>query len=264
MTHPAHRNSNVVYLRRPGQPAASPGHSETDDRADPSAKDHLFETSAFLSAYRRRSLRWLAISLLLSLAFHLAAAAMALSALSDRTNPRLAPTQPLQVSLAPPVKPEEAPPILMPSHAPKSPAEVRVPKPLPVLATAPRAVKPEFAVTAPTEKMQDIPAPQVHKTEAQAITLPVFAAAYLNNPPPAYPLSARRLGQEGLVLVHALISPAGRPEQVKLGTSSGVVSLDEAALNAVQRWSFIPARRGAEPVAAWVEVPIRFKLEQKD
>ena len=39
------------------------------------------------------------------------------------------------------------------------------------------------------------------------------------------------------------------------------VRLDEAARNAVQRWKFVPARRGDEPVSAWVIVPISFVLE---
>ena len=30
--------------------------------------------------------------------------------------------------------------------------------------------------------------------------------------------------------------------------------------DAVKRWRFMPARRGASTVAAWVQVPVNFKL----
>jgi protein TonB len=38
--------------------------------------------------------------------------------------------------------------------------------------------------------------------------------------------------------------------------------LDQAALQAVKQWHFVPAQRGGEAVAAWVEVPIVFRLEE--
>jgi periplasmic protein TonB len=48
---------------------------------------------------------------------------------------------------------------------------------------------------------------------------------------------------------------------VSIETSSGSTSLDEAALEAVRKWHFVPARRGAQAVEAWHLVPIVFKLE---
>lgn len=92
------------------------------------------------------------------------------------------------------------------------------------------------------------------------ITPPGFDAAYLNNPAPAYPSAARRLGLEGTVLLRVQVSASGAPQQVEIVQSSGIALLDEAALNAVKNWSFIPARRGDEPTAAAVEVPVRFRL----
>jgi len=41
-----------------------------------------------------------------------------------------------------------------------------------------------------------------------AVEPPRYNAAYLSNPPPAYPLAARRRGIEGTVLVRAEISAA--------------------------------------------------------
>jgi len=54
----------------------------------------------------------------------------------------------------------------------------------------------------------------------------------------------------------------GRPTSVALKRSSGVESLDRAALAAVRRWTFEPARSAGIPVASRVEVPVRFSLSE--
>jgi protein TonB len=95
----------------------------------------------------------------------------------------------------------------------------------------------------------------------QPASSPQYDAAYLHNPPPAYPPLAKRLNMEGSVIVRVLVDTAGRPAQVELERSSGASILDQAALKAVRQWSFVPARQGGEAVAAWVNVPIRFHLE---
>jgi len=96
---------------------------------------------------------------------------------------------------------------------------------------------------------------------ADAIEPPHFNVAYLNNPRPTYPPIARRLGLEGLVVLRVQVSAKGAPEQVAVAQTSGASVLDEAALKAVQGWTFTPARRGDTPVAHMVDVPIRFQLK---
>lgn len=78
--------------------------------------------------------------------------------------------------------------------------------------------------------------------------------------PPAYPRRAIDLGQEGEVLIRALVGPDGDSREIRLWRSSGVPLLDEAALRAVRRWAFEAARVDGRPVEAWVEVPVRFQL----
>ncbi len=95
----------------------------------------------------------------------------------------------------------------------------------------------------------------------ESFSEPVFAAAYLNNPPPPYPLVARRRGIGGVVLLRAEVSPEGRCLQAKVAKSSGFGPLDDAALEAVKKWRFVPAKRGGQAVSAWVEIPVNFKLE---
>jgi protein TonB len=97
--------------------------------------------------------------------------------------------------------------------------------------------------------------------QGSAVQPPRFDAAYLQNPEPEYPALSQRLGEEGRVFLRVLVSPEGRADQVELKQSSGFSRLDAAAQAAVRRWRFQAARRGAEPVAAWVIVPITFHLD---
>lgn len=91
-----------------------------------------------------------------------------------------------------------------------------------------------------------------------------FDVAYLNNPAPAYPGLARRLGEEGTVRLRVWVSREGRAGKVELAQSTGSPRLDRAALETVSRWRFEPARENGAPVEQWVIVPIKFKLENQD
>jgi len=62
-------------------------------------------------------------------------------------------------------------------------------------------------------------------------------------------------------VLRVVVKPDGTPDAVALRQSSGSARLDEAALEAVRRWRFVPARQGDTPVSAAVIVPIVFSLE---
>ncbi|RMD68336.1 MAG: energy transducer TonB, partial [Gammaproteobacteria bacterium] len=83
----------------------------------------------------------------------------------------------------------------------------------------------------------------------------------LANPKPRYPRLARRRGLEGEVLLEVKVGSAGLPLRVRVVRSSGHPVLDRAALEAVSRWRFAPARRGGIPVTATTRIPVRFRLE---
>jgi len=93
------------------------------------------------------------------------------------------------------------------------------------------------------------------------VTPPLFNAAYLDNQPPSYPALSRRLGEQGRVVLRVLVDANGRAGQVEVRASSGAERLDESARATVSGWKFVPAKRGGEPFAEWVLVPISFKLE---
>lgn len=128
-------------------------------------------------------------------------------------------------------------------------------------ARAPTMADPAPAAQAPAAASESAPAPRVpHPAESATVTPPDVRAAYLNNPRPPYPLAARRLGLEGRVVLRAEILENGSCGQIAVAQGSGHEILDEAALRAVKQWYFVPARRGGDAVAAWVEIPVSFKL----
>lgn len=143
----------------------------------------------------------------------------------------------------PHIKPVEPPPILTAQAAPDAPAvfEAPPPKPEPVMAPPPAPVQ---AVEAP-------PAP---------VLPPDFTAAYLDNPAPGYPAMSRKLNEQGRVQLRVFVSPAGKADRVEIQRSSGFSRLDDAALQAVRSWRFVPATQSGRAVAAWVVVPLSFSL----
>ena len=170
----------------------------------------------------------------------------------------------------------EAPPPAPPQpkiQPPKPPAKThasapQVPHvPTPTLITVERtnAAAPSVAPPAPEAPPAPVAvakAPAVNAApRVESIEPPHFDVAYLNNPRPAYPPIARKLGIEGVVLLRVDVSAKGTPDKIVIAQTSGATLLDEAAMKAVQGWTFVPARRGDAPIAHPVEVPIRFQLK---
>jgi protein TonB len=77
---------------------------------------------------------------------------------------------------------------------------------------------------------------------------------------PPYPRRALSQHQEGVVLLRALIDEQGAAREIKLQATSGYPLLDRAALEAVETWQFMPETVNGRPVAVWVEVPVRFRI----
>ena len=77
---------------------------------------------------------------------------------------------------------------------------------------------------------------------------------------PTYPANARRLGIEGTTLLRVLVLDDGRVGEIQIQQSAGHPDLDRAAAEAVRRWRFDPARKGADAVAVWVLLPVEFHL----
>jgi len=152
-------------------------------------------------------------------------------------------------------------PVVKPKPKPK-PIVKPQPKPKPVVKPKPQPKPIQKAAPKPQPKPQS--QPQKSQPSApgsrNAFVPPTSTAAYLRNPKPSYPPLAQRRGMQGVVLLLVEVSDKGLPTVVKVKKTSGYMLLDKAALKAVRAWRFAPAKRGGLPVAAAVEVPIRFTL----
>lgn len=81
-------------------------------------------------------------------------------------------------------------------------------------------------------------------------------------PAPDYPARALMRGEGGTALVIAHIGPDGVPTSTEIAQSSGSRELDRAAMQAVRRWRFEPAREGGRPTVGRVAVPIDFQVSR--
>lgn len=81
-------------------------------------------------------------------------------------------------------------------------------------------------------------------------------------PKPPYPALSRELGEEGVVLLRVSVGAGGEFEQVQLLRSSGFIRLDRAARDGVRSWRFDAAWQAGQPVAASIDIPVRFRLDE--
>jgi periplasmic protein TonB len=145
--------------------------------------------------------------------------------------------------------------------------EMRDPEPQPVAESLPPKVeaklKPEPQVTTQIQPAKKIDSKQPNSmalhSDNGAITQ--IKPAYLKNPPPGYPEVSRRRGEEGVVVLVALVGADGEIKELKVKESSGFEKLDQAAVMAVKKWRFQPAKMGMIDISSEVEIPIRFRLK---
>ncbi|WP_166363974.1 energy transducer TonB [Pseudomonas akapageensis] len=180
---------------------------------------------------------------------------------------------------APERKQVEAPtPVKVPVTAKPDTAQ---PKPLPVAKT------PVITKTPPPQRPEPRPSQATHSTPATvqtetqpapaktvSPTAPSIAApappltpvvslrpSFVTPPPaPRYPSVARRRNQQGIVRVEVCLDERGQQQKLTLIKSSGVESLDQAALEAVKSWRFRPEIVDGRAVPSRVEIPIEFAL----
>lgn len=79
-------------------------------------------------------------------------------------------------------------------------------------------------------------------------------------PPPAYPEIARLAGVEGVVTLWVYIDRDGAVQDIQLMHSSGVSSLDDAALAAAVNTRWTSARNNGLPVGVWTTLRYNFSL----
>lgn len=166
---------------------------------------------------------------------------------------------------APPTpEPPKPLPVEQPKPKPKpKPKPQPKPKPLP---PPPEGPPSEKAVSAPAPEPEPAAATPLAAKEADELAAPVeqprVDASQSNNPAPVYPTLSRRLREQGTVYLELMILPDGSVSEISVKTSSGFGRLDAAALDAVRRWRYVPAKRGGVAIPFRYVQPIEFSLSR--
>jgi len=124
---------------------------------------------------------------------------------------------------------------------------------------APAAIDSKPAAPAPA------PAPSKQPPEPQWVAAslpPEHGQCSASNTARLYPALLRERGLQGRVTLRVQVDEQGRATDIQLKQGSGLRLFDEAARLVAQACRFIPARRGEQTVASWVEYPVRFTLQQ--
>lgn len=162
----------------------------------------------------------------------------------------------IKVELPPP---DEPPPPTAAEMKPVAPPKPRPPQPKPAAAPRPTA---QAAVTkAPVPDAGNASITQQQAAASSSLVVFEGKPRYRIPPTPAvYPPRSIELGQQGEVMVRVRLNADGTAAEIMVWRSSSFPLLDRAALTAVRGWHFLPALRDGRPVAAWVEIPVRFHL----
>ena len=78
---------------------------------------------------------------------------------------------------------------------------------------------------------------------------------------PTYPEIAQEAGIEGVVVVQAFIDQKGRVKETLILKGVPNTGLDEAAMEAIRRTRFKPAKQRERAVGVWISIPVNFKLK---
>ena len=172
--------------------------------------------------------------------------------------PKVTPMPPAPPSPPVPAKQPAAVPKATPLPAPSQPVAIAdtTPSPnAPTGVTTPQPPAPPVAAPAVAEKIVATASPS-----PPTIVPPSTDADYLNNPKPKYPRKSNLQGEQGTVYVLVQVGVNGNAMKVDIQKSSGFDGLDQAALDAIKHWRFVPGTRNGVPEISWVVVPMPFSL----
>lgn len=78
---------------------------------------------------------------------------------------------------------------------------------------------------------------------------------------PNYPSELKREGVQGLAAVSCVIDETGNVISSKV-TKSSHPGFEKAALDAIEKWKFKPAKKDGKAVKVRVTIPFRFNLDE--
>ena len=182
----------------------------------------------------------------------------------------------LMVNLINPPSPEQPKP---PQPEPPKPPKLRTIEPPPpehqhLVVEAPVVLPDEPVAYAPPPSPSPSPAvevPQSVPTVVEAPSLPPqsvmlpgeLSVSCPERSPPDYPMFAKRMNEQGKVVLRVELGEDGRVVNATVKTSSGHQRLDNAALSAVKMWRCKPVIRNGVAVSAVALQPFSFILEER-
>ena len=78
---------------------------------------------------------------------------------------------------------------------------------------------------------------------------------------PVYPEIAQEAGIEGVIVVQAFIDDKGRVKETQILKGVPNTGLDEAAMDAIRKTRFRPAKQRERAVGVWISIPVNFRLK---
>ncbi|WP_416262228.1 energy transducer TonB [Gibbsiella quercinecans] len=167
---------------------------------------------------------------------------------------------------------EEAPPVPVPVAPPVPPKPKPKPKPTPKVEPKPKPVR---EVTRPVSEEKPLPVQNARVADKAALqatakgemlksapnaTPKMVSTIGCMVPAPDYPRKAKRLRQEGEVLIRLAINANGSLGRGEIARSSGYQDLDQAALAAVSGIRCNPYMENGQAISVMTIQPITFKL----
>jgi TonB family protein len=144
--------------------------------------------------------------------------------------------------------------LMPPPEEENAPRPTRRPPPPPAVAAAPQPTSP--AQEAPRQAR----APESRKEPYELLPSGADPPALVSRVEPVYPEIARRLGAEGEITLKIVVEADGSVGRVTV-EHGGHPALVDAAVAAVKRWRYRPARVDGSPVPVFKTVRIRFTLK---
>ena len=158
---------------------------------------------------------------------------------------------------------------IIPRPAEPRPTDLRPPLPEPPEPEPQPPPKPAPSQEPDPPKEAPPPEPQQPSAAAPAAPAPSQARVAADKPPaprrrikPEYPKGARQRGEEGDVTLELDVSANGMVDGVRVVASCGFAELEQAAIQAVKRARFTPARRGSANVPSTARLTLTFRLKE--
>jgi TonB family protein len=129
-----------------------------------------------------------------------------------------------------------------------------------------RETQPTPRRTAPTAEAAATPSPAAGPEAPAAPAAPLTALPEGSELPvlvtrvdPRYPEAAKKLNQSGDVVLRVVVESNGTIGKIEV-LAPGQLGMGEAAVEAVRKWVYRPARVNGQPVAVWKVIRVKFAL----